>query len=211
MSVHVYVDDLSFESGLDAAGTVGELLDEVRASLCGSARMVMGVRADGLDITGEEYGDTLGRAAETFDRFDFITADPRRVVCEALDDCQGLLTEADAHRTEAIELLTRGDSDEGTRVLGECCRRWQQVNSAILNAVALLGLDPGVLVVDDRPLAEALNGALAPLNQVREALAARDFVLIADVLQYEFDPAIEGWHVVLATVREAARRNSAGD
>ena len=206
----VYVDEQTFETRVTPESTVGELIDAVRASLTETDRLVVGIRADGLDITGDGYGETLDKPVASYSRYDFVTSDPRQVVRDALAECAAVLAEGAARRAEAVDLFTKGDSVAGIAALGECCRAWQQVHEAICNAMGLLGLDPGALDLPEGSLAAALGGTRDQLAQVHEALQAQDFVLISDILQYEFDPIIENWRAaidaILATTEHAAQR-----
>ena len=200
--VLAYVDDQVFETRLQPENTVRELVDEVRAGLSRTERLVMGIRADGLDITGDGYADALGKPLASFDRYDFTTGDPRRVAGDALAECRDLLADADARRAETVDLLTQGDVDAGVAGLGECCRSWQQVHQAVCNAIALLKLDPNALELPQGSLTTVLSGAREELSQVHEALRARDFVLVSDILQYEFDPIVANWRAAIDVILE---------
>lgn len=199
----VYVDEQPFETKLEPDSTVNELLEEVRASLGGAERLVMEIRADGLDVTGDEYGDTLGKLLKSFGRYDFVTADPRQVVGSALSECQDLLANAADKRTEAIELFTKGDNNMGIGALGGCFRAWQQVHQAICDAMGLLKIDPATLMIEGKALTVVLGDALDQLREVREALVAQDFVLVSDILQYEFDTIIQSWQSAINTILQA--------
>lgn len=203
--VRVYVDDEVFEGGLGPESTVADLLEAVRSDLSGDRRILWGIRADGLDIAGDRFAETLGKAAASFERFDFITADPHQVVAEALDECSEVLDAAETQRRETIDRLTQGDHASGASALGECCRAWQQVQEAICNSVGLLGLEFGALQINGEPFAAVLAGARDQLIQVREALLARDFVLVSDILEYEFEPIIQAWRGAIQAVGDAAR------
>jgi hypothetical protein len=198
----VYLDDQTFATALQPGQTVRALVDEVRASLRGTDRLVMGIRADGLDVTDEGYEEMLTGPVESFGRYDFSSADPRQVVGTALSECLDLLSANDAHRVQAIAAFTRGDAGQGLESLGECCRAWQQIHDGIANAIRLLGLDPQARSLSESSLLAALSGVRALLEQVREALQARDFVLVSDILQYEFDPLIENWGTLIHTILE---------
>ena len=210
VAVLIHVDEQAFETQLTPANTIGELIDEVRAGLGGGKRLVVGIHADGLDIAGEGYAKTLDKPLASYGRYDFVTSDPQRVVRDALTECAPVLADAAARRAEAVDLLTKGDNGAGIAALGECCRAWQQVHEAICNAIGLLGLDPGALGLPEGPLSAVLGGTRDQLAQVHEALQAQDFVLLSDILQYEFEPIIENWRAaidaILETTEAAAQR-----
>ena len=198
----VYVDEQPFETKLESEGIIDDLVEEVRASLVGTDLLVMGIRADGLDIAGDDYGETLTKPLESFGRYDFTIADPQRVVCSALLECQDLLAAASTKRAEAVDLFTKGASNDGIRVLGDCCRNWHRVHQAICHAIGLLKIDPDSLMIAGKPVAAVMEEALSQLGQIREALVARDFVLISDVLQYEFDAIVANWRGAIDAITQ---------
>ncbi|MCK4660011.1 MAG: hypothetical protein KAV82_10865 [Phycisphaerae bacterium] len=203
--MRVYLDEKGFETALSPANTVWELLEEVRGSLCGTNRLVMEIHADGRDITASDYTQVLEKAVDSFERYDFTTGEPRQVVCDALTDCMSLLDASDAKRSETIDLFTKGEGDKGAEMLGECCRAWQKVHEGIRDAMGLLKLGPADITIEGEAFAETLNNVRDQFGQIREALQARDFVLISDVLQYEFDPIIDNWRTTIEMLIEHAR------
>ena len=48
-----------------------------------------------------------------------------------------------------------------------------------------------------------------PHERLRDALAQRDYVLLADVLQYEFEEVITQWQALIEAIKELALNDSA--
>ncbi len=67
---------------------------------------------------------------------------------------------------------------------------------AIGNAVAMLEIDADELEIGQRTLTEALNLPTDLLRQLKEVVEAKDFVLLSDILSYEFSEAIDSWRAV---------------
>jgi hypothetical protein len=64
----------------------------------------------------------------------------------------------------------------------------------------LRGIDPHKFVVDGGAMMAQLNVPADRLKQLRDALEAKDFVLVSDVLTYEFGEAIASWRALLAAL-----------
>jgi hypothetical protein len=146
----------------------------------------------------------LSLTVDTFSRYDFSTGDPRAVVRAAVVAAGELLDEAEDARVGVIEQLTQGRSAEGLAAPGKCCGAWRQVHSTISGALQLLKVDPASLRFEGRSAPESLADSKPPLNQIKAALDAHDFVLVSDVLQYEFEPVIQNWRSFMVALQEAA-------
>ena len=88
--------------------------------------------------------------------------------------------------------------------LGQCLRIWQQVHEAVAKSIEMLRLDTDHTIVGDEPLTNLIMKPKDVLLQVRDALKVQDYVLLADLLQYEFGSVTELWHTLIGTLREQA-------
>ncbi len=204
----VYLDEGAFAARVQPECTIRGLLDEVRAALQGTGRMVMNIRADGLEIADADYDATLGKSVGTFARYDFTSADPREVVAAAMAEALDLLARADVERTRAIELFTKGTANAAMEHLGNCCRAWHQVHQALSNAIGLLHIDAEALVLPTGALVTSLNSIQQQFNEMRTALQAQDFVLVSDILQYEFDAVLGNWKDAIHAVAQTAAQEA---
>lgn len=197
--VRVYLDEQLVECEVAGATTIGELIERVRGTVVVADRLVVGVCADGADLAGESFANTLGLHADAFARYDFTTGNVSGVVLDALAAGEALLARAEEMRPQVINRLTQGQAAEGMAALGECCNAWRRVHETISDALHLLKLDAARL-----GLAGSLADMKPPLTQIRAALDAHDLVLVCDVLQYEFEPVIENWRRFIDALRRAA-------
>jgi len=199
MAIEVYLDDREYSADLAASGTLGDLVEAVRAEVATSDRVIVGIVCDGIGLTD----DLEAKLAEPLDRFrrvDLQSGRAQELVRDALEQALNVLADTDHLREQAIDALTRGDQTEATQVLGDCFRHWSQIHLGIAQSLAFLGLDPQTLEVNGQPLESALAGIAERLKEVREALQAGDNVLLADTLQYEFDEAAETWKAAIEAV-----------
>ena len=72
----------------------------------------------------------------------------------------------------------------------------------------MIGLDIEKLAYEDKKLCDILNDVAHQLTQLKDCLAAGDYVLLNDLLQYEIAPWFEQWEgmveSILTEVRELA-------
>ena len=115
-----------------------------------------------------------------------------------------LLDAAAAESTAIVDGFARGDVRTALPKLGECCQTWSQVHLAICNSVSMLHLDPSRLEVDGRPLVETLRVPFDHLQHIKKVLEDRDFVLLSDILTYEFPEALAAWRKTIEALTAAA-------
>ncbi len=202
--MEVFVDDNRVESALVGGGTVEEALRHVQSSLCDSGHMVIGLRCDGQDVTGDTMAATLREPASSFERLEVFTGTKKALVSDAMEQTSASLIETEAACQRVAGLLTEGKTVEAAETLSECLHIWQQVHEAVGKSIELLQLDPEQTAIDDQPLLELIGKPTEVLLRVKNALQARDHVLLADILQYEFPEVTSRWHAVVTKLREEA-------
>jgi len=194
--VELYLDDRKTDIEADSQATLGQVLDELKRKLAGTERIIVSLHCDGNDATGEAFQENLAKLSGDFERIDMRSAEMRIVVAEALHSVGTMLDQAADAATEIVNLMSGGKLAEAMPKLGDCCQVWSQIHEALYNAALMLGLDLDTFQVQDRPLPDVLAIPTDKLEQLREVLQARDFVLLADILHYEFDEVIQSWRQI---------------
>jgi len=202
--MQLFIDDQPMTGPELDDGTLEDALRHVQSAVTKSARIVVGVRCDGEVISGVPMATTLKRPVSSFDRVDVITSTRALLVTEAMTHASQSLEESETATQEAAKLLVEGKTVEATQLLGECLRVWQQIHEAVSKSLSILEMDPERVTLKDERLIDAISRPKEVLLQVRDALTARDYVLLADVLQYEFADVTQTWHTLIARIRQEA-------
>jgi hypothetical protein len=186
--VKVCIDEQPVEAGLvDTAVTVEEALRRLQTRLSARDQLVIGLRCDGRDIPS---GDMAGTRPA--------------LVIDAMTQASTCLTQTEEACTRIVQLLQQGRIGEGAESLGSCLRLWQQIHEAVIKSLQMLNLDPERISIRDESMVQLLSRPKDVLVQIRDALAAKDYVLLADLLQYEFTEVTEAWHAAVARIRSDA-------
>jgi hypothetical protein len=181
---------------------LSELINEVRASLEAEGRMVVAIRCDGVDITGGDFEQAMVKPVRDYARIDLYTGSARDLVEDALDQAEGLLASSEGDRQAAIDCLGAGKTSEAVAALSRCMQVWHQVHQGIANSLAILEMDPAALKVNEVTIPDLLQTTRDRLFQVKDAIEARDYVLLSDTLQYEFDEVIGAWKATITAIRD---------
>lgn len=193
-----------------ADATVDDLLNAVRATNTNGDRAILGVTCDGIDVLGDELDSVLASPASQFKRIDVETGDPASLVRSSLETAADSLDIAQDRQVQIIEFLGEGKTVEAMRLLSECIGQWLRINDVIGQSISLLSRNiPGL-----RDEADALSAMLEPvrdkLKEIRDAVAGRDFVLLSDILEYEFPKVTICWLDAINGIRRHLAPDQSG-
>jgi len=194
----IFLDNQPFaDADLAPEATVGQLIDTVKATLTGSGRLLISLRCEDEPVSPERLESILPDPIRDFHRLDLQTDEPKQVVLDILTDAQQALSESFATLKDASESLSAGDQTSAMNHLADCMQSWGQVHDALVKGGSLLGIDFNTLSIAERPLVAWIGDILTRLRDLKEAIASRDHVLLADLLRYEFDDMLQGWERLL--------------
>jgi len=202
--LELYVDDQKTELNVAPEQPLDVVLENIKERVGGKGRMIVSIVCDGIDIADEELAGTLQQPASDFKRVEMHSADPSELVLDALTQAEILLDHTSTSATEIVEHLTCGNHAKAMPLLSSCCQAWLQVHGGIANALATLHIDADSILVDEEPMTNVLAAPIRMLNDIRESIAAKDFVLLSDILNYELEEAIDGWRGIIKSIRDSA-------
>ncbi len=192
----VTVDDRQLPTVEMGLSTVGHVLSHLQKS----NRMVVHVLIDGHEPDTTDM-DAV-RAAPLAGRTIYIeTAEPRAMALEVIESVTAQVGDADALRTEAADLLSKGEHSKAMSMLGGCFTVWHAAQQSLVNIAQLLRIDLNRLEVDGQPLSSVISDLSTQLRNVKDALQGRDFVLLSDILTYEMNETTLRWRAALAAIR----------
>ncbi|MEO1236700.1 MAG: hypothetical protein AAFX76_07930 [Planctomycetota bacterium] len=185
--------------------SLGQLLDAARDRLADGGRVVVEVAVDGHKLAEDQI---LARRDDDVADLDvrFVSADPRKLAVDTLEQVRGRLGDAAELQQEAADLLQRDQTQPALKKVGESIEGWLQVQQAVLHATVLLSIDLDTLTVDGEPAHALTTEALARLEDVKGHLQAGDTVALADALAYEWPETTAKWHALIDAVVEAIGR-----
>ena len=198
MSVTVDHQSLSVDQlGLT---TVGQLLAHVQRD----NRLVVNLLIDGEQPDLRQIGRV--RASPLAGHVLYVeTAEPHEMALDVLDEVEEELDEAERLKAEVVDLLQQNQAAPAFERLSRCFTAWNAARESIQKVTQLLKLDvERIRVGDNVALADTLNRFADHLRQLKDALEARDFVTLADVLAYEMTETTTQWRQAVGAVRRAA-------
>ncbi len=200
--MQVLLDDTPCD--LDAR-TVGEAIDAGSGLAGHCGRLIVEVFVDDVHWTDDDLGSAERRSGGAA-VVRLVSADPRSVVTDAFGDAIDALIDADRLQQEAARLLQSDRHTVALDSLGEALTIWLAVQTAIIKGTRLVGLDLDSLATGGRPLTQSISTLNHRLGVMRNALADRDVIGLADTLLYEMPQVVSEWRLIL---EELTRRVAA--
>ena len=207
----IFVDnELIEQENADGTETVEEALQQVQAGFDKIGRVVVSVSCDGKQIAANEMGKTLVQPLNSFERVDVVTGTKEGLVIEAMTQASSCIGDTEDTCKRVAELLKQGDTVEATQTLGKCLLVWQQIHEAVGKSIEMLNLDPDAITAGGETLIDIIGKPKTALLEMRDALQAQDYVLLADILEFEISEAIDSWRTIITELhREAEQRKQA--
>jgi hypothetical protein len=179
------------------------LLKKLDESAAGRGHVVTAVRFDGVDQPTFREPAAGHLRLDTVASIEVDTADPAELLDQALAE-GGRAATSLASAAGATAHAFRHESP------AEANQRLALLGAGIRSLVALLagfgaarGLNLDQVDWEGRPLSARVRDLIEQLEPVVEAQQAEDWLTVADVLEYEVQPALHAWRAIFEGLRTA--------
>lgn len=196
-----YLDGLQITDLPGRSGTtVAELLDEVRRRVQKAGRLLLGIRVDGDDVLADQLDHVLPRAAAEYRRLDFVSAEPRALAIDILNQAREAFSITRRVRESIADRITAGQTADAMADLAQCFSIWSQTNDAVAKTATLLGIELESIEASGRAAGEWISEITTRLRDLKKTLESGDLVLLADILRFELTETLEAWDDVMAAL-----------
>ena len=181
--------------------TLQTLIDELRGDLC-DGRLVVSVAVDGHDCDESELEDRLTQPLGAEAQVDLESGDRCALSVAALRYIGMELRDAGQRQADVADQLNAGQTAEAVGQIGEFVQTWQTCRTAVVQCSGLLGRNLTEETFNGQTVERWLADLVQRLREVRDALDARDMVLLADLIHYEMPALCETWHNLLMSLAD---------
>jgi hypothetical protein len=198
--LQIFINDVPGQ--IDAAAqTWGDLLVSLDDHVAGNGLLLTSARFDGVDEPSFRDPAVTARRLNEVNRVDIETASPAAFLRRCLHEAIGPLQQA-ADATVGLSTRYRtfdlAGCHEGLTALATELR-------GLTSLVAMLGvlqIDLGAFSPEGVAAADQIERFAAALDSVVAAQECEDWLTVADVLEYDLEPAIRRWIELLSAVAD---------
>jgi len=199
------IDDRDVSPDLSAGSTFGAVLAGAGRRVASEGRVVSRIVADGREISTRFEREMADRPVDQIDTVDITTTTPDALFREALDGAVDLSV---AIRRDAVTILSSlrgGDLTEAGPRYAACVESlgtFFHLAGAIFNGIGT-GVFP--LAVPSGSAGEIPSPPFATagiLQRLLEAQKGSDWNSVADILEREILPNIDGWSAFFMSLKE---------
>lgn len=200
----ILIDGKTWANSLESRTTVSQAFCAVRDEIGATGRIVSEVRWGSQALL---WGDGQPAWDERLDEgthLSIATADPIKIARGLIDSLLEWLPEVAERHLVAAQCLRAGETENAIRLLLDVLPYWQEFPQAIVDLMTLLRVDENdpkhqPFCAKLLPLLDLLT---ARLGELQEACLSEDFVLVADLMEYELAPMAREWHELVSQFRD---------
>lgn len=202
--MEVLLDGKEISKSITAEGTLKDAILQMQQDMCPPDHLVIKIQCNGQEIVGEEMETSLSKPVSSYEKLEVTTSSRENLITDAMSQASLSLQETETNCQQVAAMLTEGNSAEGIEALGKCLQIWQQIHEAVGKSIIMLGIDPDNIMIQGESFETVISKPKDILMQIKQALKAQDYVLLADILQYEFKEVTDQWHLIIAKIRQEA-------
>lgn len=186
--------------------TLGQLFERLNMHFDAEKLAVVGLRLNGapVDLAGQEsLWDTPCASHAKLELEALPHAELSR---RTLADLKDLLTKCPGACLEAASLFQTGASQDALSKLDNIFQVWAVLFQSLSDAAKFHSFRLNDIVISGQALPAFLAALSEMIRRMQEAVKARDYVTVADLLEYDMAEAVPSWLMALDSVLERVNR-----
>jgi hypothetical protein len=195
----VFVNDVLHEIGWTRP-TWGELLATLDETAADQGQLLTTARFDGVEEPSFRDPQVTARRLTQVQRIHVETATPGAFLRQCLLDTIRPLEQASEMAARLSAVYRGRDVAPGHAGLSELAIELRGLTSIIAMLNGPLGVDISSWTIDGESAADQMNTLGAALDALVAAQESEDWVTVADILEYDLEPAIRRWMELLTMV-----------
>lgn len=204
--MQIIVDDQPYASRGPDTQTVQALANEVCAVTdSAQQRLVVSLTCDDQPVVGDNVQVVLDSRVRDHQKIELQTVSVAEQVFETLTQAIGVFAQCDAAREQAADALNAGRHAAAMENLQKLLEILRQIQQTTVMSSQLIGVSLEELRIEGQGIEQILGVIKDHLNALKDGMESQDFVLVSDILRYEFHEPLARWSGILNYLRTQAQ------
>ncbi len=203
-----FINDREIEAPLDVS-SLGRILKQVESSHLPPNTVVRTVHIDGSPVLPQNNtGNPLlaPEEIEKSEKIEIFTGTLDEIASDSVAEALAYLSRIEDATPSLAESFRFSPNPEAFEGLRQLCEGFYWLNILMEKLGASFHVNLQALMVRGVPVPEHHRKFISILRQLIEAQKSGDFVLIADMLEYEILPLVPVWREMLETISQSMKR-----
>jgi len=212
--MEILLNEKKLEGIVSQETTLGTALAAVQSQYIGEDCVIANIYVDGEPLTAEHLSEWKNRPAQDFNEASIQACTRNLLASQGLQLMAQGIAESKTDREQIVELLCQGRTAEAMEKLTGYLQLWDTAQHTLGSASRLLEIDIDAQEIYSGDNSSPSNPATAvteridqlteQLSQIKSALEAGDYVLLGDILDYEFSDLTDFWHDMFIQLADRA-------
>jgi hypothetical protein len=192
---------------VSSEATLGTALMAVQDQGIGENEVIASIWVDGEALTAERLAAWKDRPIGEFAETRVESQTRKLLAADGLRLLAAGLAESVAHRERISDDLGQGRTGEALRQLTDYLQLWNATQQSLASVARLLDVELESLEIfpdktassspSIQQVGEYINRLAGQLRQLKSAIEAGDYILLGDILSYEFSQLTDEWQMLL--------------
>ncbi len=190
-------------------------MDRLKEKAAEAGDTVLSVKLNGEDITGKDHTDLIELPVTDIEELEVQTGDPKQLARSTLYSIADFLEQLLKELQNTAELFRLNQSRRSNDSFLRCIDGLQVFMHTMESCRRLLGISYELIFVpandeSERSVAECRRELFSTLDAMIEAQSDQDWVLMADMLEYELIPNLEEWRRIIPEILKNTTPRASG-
>lgn len=196
----VYLNNEAVTDPLDPAATVKDLIAAVREA--NPTLIVTCLKCDGREAQGPALDELLQTSVAAPGRLDVELDHPHALAARSLGQVAELLEQSRQRHVSVAEAVAAGRNARALELLTDTFGVWNTAEQSLNKINQVAHVDWDAVTPGNRKPSELIGSLRDHLQAVKQALEIRDYVAVADLVEYEMPKLTDGWQEMLVGMQQ---------
>jgi len=201
MELHVNNELQAFN--YDTGATIGDIINSISAGLKSENRVICQISLDGNIIAEKEEGKFFAKKVSSINKIDLLVEKVEKVAINGLGSLEGLIPELVKVLGESADCFRTGETTRAQDLFNSSLDALEIVPTILDGVRVSMSLDFNRITFEGTSLLALENEMLKTMKAIFDVQENRDFVSLADLIEYELIQNLSTWFRVIPEIKKS--------